>query len=88
MQRCERDDDLGNRSHRWLEAFAQRIEIRQSAGVQFGINNLSEFRLTGPAETMAAGPAQASWAGPMRKVAASARRPQPRRRLLTDVNAA
>src|SRR3974377_333326 len=47
VQRCERDDDLGNRGYRRLEALAQRIEIRQPAGVEFGIDNLSEFGLAG-----------------------------------------
>jgi len=47
VQRRERDDDLWNRGYGRLEALAQRIEIGQSAGIQFGIDDLSQFGLTG-----------------------------------------
>src|ERR1700748_1804195 len=48
MQRRRLDSDVGNGGWMRRKASAERIEIRQSSGIELGIDSPSEFGFAGP----------------------------------------
>jgi hypothetical protein len=48
MQRRHLDGDVGDGGWMWREASAKRVEIGQSAGIEFGVNGLGEIGFACP----------------------------------------